>query len=142
MKILVDTSIIVDMDRGKKEIIELCRKLVSEHEALLSTVTVSEILTGSYLRKDYSNAVKKAEALLGQFSWIPLDGQVALIIAQINSFLITEGLPIEYQDVAIAASFLASDCDVLLTDNKDHFGRIRKIRDKILTPKEFQHRIV
>ena len=46
MRVLLDTSVIVDVDRGKKEIIELCRTLVNEHDAFLSTVTVSEILTG------------------------------------------------------------------------------------------------
>ena len=136
MKVLVDTSIIVDVDRGRAEVIELCRKLTSEHMVLVSTVTVSEILTGSYLRKDYSNAVRKAERVLGQFSWIPLDGEVARTIAQLNSFLIVHGLPIEYQDVAIAASCLVRDCDVLLTDNKEHFLRMAKIKDRVLAPKE------
>jgi predicted nucleic acid-binding protein len=140
MKILLDTSVIVDIDRGKKEIIELCEKIVSNHKAFLSTVTVSEILTGSYLRTDYSKAIKKAERLLTLFTWIPLDGDVALIIAELNSALIVEGLPIEFQDVAIAASFHAANCDFLLTDNKEHFTRMRTIKDKVLTPKEFKDR--
>lgn len=137
----MDTSVIVDVDRGKQEAIELCKKLTSEHNAFLSAVTVSEILTGSYLRKDYKTAVKKAEKVLGQFSWVPLDGKIARVIGQLNAYLLVRGLPIEYQDVAIAASCLVVGCDVLVTDNKEHFARIVNLKNKILTPTELARRL-
>lgn len=59
-------------------------------------MTVSEILTGSYLRRDYTKAVGKAKKVLGQFSWVNLDGVVAEKIALLNAYLITDGQPIEY----------------------------------------------
>jgi uncharacterized protein with PIN domain len=65
--VLVDTSIIVDVDRGREDVIELCKRLTSTKNAFISTVSVSEILMGSYLRKDYVVAVKKAEQVLHQF---------------------------------------------------------------------------
>ena len=135
--VFVDTSIIVDVDRGKEEVIELCKRLTSNNTAFISTISVSEILTGSYLRKDYKAAVKKAEKVLSQFRWIALNGEIAKIIAEINAYLISKGQPIEYQDVAIAASFLSECCDVLLTENKDHFERLPNLKDKVMTPKEF-----
>ena len=135
--VFVDTSIIVDVDRGKEEVIELCKRLTSTNTAFISTISVSEILTGSYLRKDYKAAVKKAEKVLSQFRWIALNGEIAKIIAEINAYLISKGQPIEYQDVAIAASFLSECCDVLLTENKDHFERLPNLKDKVMTPKEF-----
>ena len=135
--VLVDTSIIVDVDRGKQDIIELCKKLTSTNSAFISTVSVSEILTGSYLRKDYKAAVKKAEKVLSQFRWVTLNGETAKIIAELNAYLISKGQPIEYQDVAIAASFLLERCDVLLTENKDHFERLPSLKGKVMTPKEF-----
>ena len=141
MRVLLDTSVIVDVDRGKKEVIDVCRKLTMEHEALISTVTVSEILTGSYLRKDYRKAVAKAKKVLGQFSWINLDGAVAEKTAQLNAYLITEGQPIEYQDQAIAASCLVTRSDVLLTRNKEHFIRIPALKDKVLTPEELEQKL-
>ena len=137
----MDTSVIVDVDRGKQEAIELCKKLTSEHNAFLSAVTVSEILTGSYLRKDYKTAVKKAEKVLGQFSWVPLDGKIARVIGQLNAYLLVRGLPIEYQDVAIAASCLVVGCDVLVTENNEHFARIVNLKNKILTPTELARRL-
>jgi predicted nucleic acid-binding protein len=134
--VFVDTSIIVDVDRGKQDVIELCKKLTSTNRAFISTVSVSEILTGSYLRKDYKAAIKKAERVLGQFRWVPLNGEAAKLVAELNAYLISKGQPIEYQDVAIAASFLIEGCDVLLTENKEHFERLPNLKDKVMTPKE------
>ena len=135
--VFIDTSIIVDVDRGKQDVIELCKQLTSTNSAYISTVSVSEILTGSYLRKDYRIAVKKAERVLSQFRWVSLNGKVAKLIAELNAYLISKGQPIEYQDVAIAASFLLESCDVLLTENKEHFERLPNLRGKVKTPKEF-----
>jgi predicted nucleic acid-binding protein len=135
--VFVDTSIIVDIDRGKQDVIELCKQLTSTNSAFISTVSVSEILTGSHLRRDYGVAIKKAEKVLSQFHWVPLNGEIAKLIAELNAYLIAKGQPIEYQDVAIAASFLFECCEVLLTENKDHFERLPNLKGKVMTPKEF-----
>lgn len=135
--VLVDTSIIVDVDRGREDVIELCKQLTSTNQAFISTVSVSEILTGSYLRKDYVAAVKKAEQVLNQFRWVSLNGDIAKHTAQLNAYLISKGQPIEYQDVVIAASFLSEGCDILLTENKEHFERLPNLKGKVMTPKEF-----
>jgi predicted nucleic acid-binding protein len=135
--VFVDTSIIVDVDRGKQDVIELCKKLTSTNSAFISTVSVSEILTGSYLRKDYKTAIKKAERVLGQFRWVPLNCEAAKLVAELNAYLISKGQPIEYQDVAIAATFLMEGCNVLLTENKEHFERLPNLKGKVMTPKEF-----
>lgn len=58
-----------------------------------------------------------------------------------NAYLISMGQPIEYQDVAIAASFLLEFCDVLLTENKEHFERLPNLKGKVMTPKEFCRKI-
>jgi len=135
--VFVDTSIIVDVDRGKQDVIELCKQLTSTNNAYISTVSVSEILTGTYLRKDYKTAVKKAEKVLSQFRWVSLNGETAKLIAELTAYLIIKGQPIEYQDVAIAASFLLEHCDVMLTENKEHFERLPNLKGKVMTPKEF-----
>ncbi len=136
-KVLVDTSIIVDVDRGKQDVIDLCKKLTGTNSAYISTVSVSEILTGSYLRKDYKIAVRKAEKVLSQFNWVPLDGEAAKLVAELNAYLLSKGQPIEYQDIAIAASFLLECCNVLLTENKAHFERLPNLKGKVMTPKEY-----
>lgn len=137
--VFVDTSIIVDVDRGREDVIDLLKRLTSAERAFISTVTVSEILTGSYLRKDYKAAVKKAERVLSQFRWVPLSGDIAKLVSELNAYLISKGQPIEFQDVVIAASSLFECCDVLLTENKAHFDRFPNLKGKVMTPKEFSH---
>ena len=137
LTVFIDTSIIVDLDRGEEDVIELCKQLTRTNNAIISTVSVSEVLTGSYLRKDYRAAVNKAEKVLNQFRVVPLNEEVAKLIAQLNAYLISKGQSIQYQDVAIAASFLVECCDALLTENKDHFERLPNLKGKVLTPKEF-----
>ncbi|HLC73044.1 MAG TPA: hypothetical protein VJH20_00235, partial [Candidatus Nanoarchaeia archaeon] len=69
--------------------------------------------------------------------WINLDYQIAEKTAQYLAFLITEGRIIEYQDVAIAATFKITSSDYLLTLNKNHFENLPDLKTKVYVPKEF-----
>ena len=78
MKILFDSSIIVEIDRQNEQVITILKDLVNKkHELIISTITVSEILTGSYLRKDSEEAVVKAKEILNQFTWKDFDNESA-----------------------------------------------------------------
>jgi predicted nucleic acid-binding protein len=138
MRVVLDTSVIVEIERRNNDAIKIIKKLVDlGHEILISNITVSEILTGSYLRKDFKKAVESAKNVLGQFVWVDMDAQIAEKTAQFIAYLITEGSIIEYQDVAIAATFKKTDANYLLTLNKDHFERLPDLKGKIFTPAEF-----
>lgn len=140
MKVFFDTTVIVEIDRKNEDVIRLTKNLVDKrHDILVSTITISEILAGSYLRSDAKKAVAEAKRLLAQFLWVDFDAAVAEKTAQYLAYLIAEGKPIEYQDVAIAASCTTSKADYLLTLNKTHFARIPDIRDKVYEPKEFKN---
>ncbi|TAL45685.1 MAG: PIN domain-containing protein, partial [Chitinophagaceae bacterium] len=91
MKIAVDTSVIVEIDRGNESVANLLKSIVEKNTTLvISSVTVSEILTGSYLTKDPKKSIQAAKEVLGQFVWIELDGQIAEKTAQILAYLISE----------------------------------------------------
>jgi len=138
MKIVLDTSVIVEIDRKNEEVIRLIKKLIDlDHNILISTITISEILTGSYLRKDFKKSVSEAKRILGQFLWIELNSEIAEKTAQYLAYLITSGKIIEYQDVAIAATFKVTNSDYVLTLNKPHFESIPELRGKTYEPKEF-----
>jgi predicted nucleic acid-binding protein len=136
MKVSLDTSIVVEIERRNEGIIEIIEELMKKHEIFISAVVQSEIFTGTYLRDDYEKATQKAKGLFSKFETIPLNTEIAEIIGQINAFLIADGSVIEYQDVAIAATFRYNRGDYLLTKNKKHFIRIPELRDKVLTPDE------
>ncbi len=138
MKIVLDTSVIVEIDRKNEEVIRLIKKIIDlDHNILISTITISEILTGSYLRKDFKKSVSEAKRILGQFLWIELNSEIAEKTAQYLAYLITSGKIIEYQDVAIAATFKVTNSDYVLTLNKPHFESIPELRGKTYEPKEF-----
>lgn len=139
MKILCDTSVIVEIDRHNEKTVHLLQKLIEKgHELLISAVTVSEILTGSYLTKDVKTSVTTAKEILNQFSWNDFDGETAEITAKLFSYLILQKRQdeIEYPDVLIAAAFIAKHCDSLLTLNKKDFVIFPNIEKFVYTPEE------
>jgi predicted nucleic acid-binding protein len=139
VKVSLDTSIIVGIERGDRRVVELLDALISgDHYLFVSSVVLSEIFTGTYLREDYRKAVKKARDLFSLFEVVPLDADVAETMGRINAYLIARGLPIEYQDVAIAATFLSRGGEYLLTENTEHFSRIPGLENKTVRPEEFK----
>ncbi len=142
MKIFIDTSIVVDIERGNEETAGLLDRLIEKnHSILISAVVASEIFTGTYLRTDYKKATKKAKELFTCFQIVPLDMEIAEIIGKLNAYLIANGLPIEYQDVAIAATFVRENGDWLLTENKKHFDIIPGVEKAAITPAELKKKI-
>lgn len=141
MKLLCDTSILVEIDRHKEEVVTLLQREVERgNELIISTVTVAEILTGAYLRKDVSSAQFTAKEVLNQFLWKEVDGEVAEWCAKLYAYLLLEKKEkaIEYPDVLIAATFFASKSDVLLTLNKKDFMLFPPLQKAVFTPAEFQ----
>ncbi len=141
MRILCDTSILVEIDRHNESTVRLLQNLVKNGEELvISTITVAEILTGAYLRRDVAAAVLTAKEVLNQFTWQEIDGETAEFTAKLYSYLLLEKREksIEYPDVLIAASFLRNAADILLTLNKKDFIFFPHLKEKVYTPEEFQ----
>lgn len=141
MRILLDTSILVEIDRHNEEVIQLLQNLVARgDELIISTITVAEILTGSSLRRDAKIAILKAKEVLNQCTWKEVDGATAEITAQLYSSLFLEKKEkhIEYPDVLIAATFFSAHCDVLLTLNMKDFTLLQNIKEKVYTPESFK----
>lgn len=137
MKIFFDTTVLVDLDRGRDNTIRLLEILTEDdHDLWISTVTVSEILTGAYLRPDGEKAADRAREALGQFQWKDLDGEVATAVGQIIAYLLSHGKRIEFQDTVIAASCLVETGDRLVTDNTDHFRRIPGLAERVATTQQ------
>lgn len=139
MKLLFDTSILVEVDRHNEQTVKLLEKLAEQEELFISTITVAEILTGSNLRKDAPLALLKAKEILNQFIWIEVDGDVAETVAKLYSYLLLEKKEksIEYPDVLIAASLLSIRGEALITLNKKDFQLFPHIKEKVFTPEEF-----
>ena len=132
MKISLDASVIVELERGK-----LSLKEITQYDVFISSVVVAEIFTGTYLRRDSKKATSKARKLLSMFEVVPFDFEIAEIVGKINAYLISNGLPIEFEDTVIAATFIRKRGDVLVTNNAKHFRRIPEISEKVVSVNEF-----
>ena len=134
MKIIIDTSVLVYIDRKDQKIIEIMKELHMYHEIYISTITISEILTGSNLRRDAKKSVEKAKKLFNQIKWISLDSQIAEKVGELNTYLISQGKKIELPDVITSATCLVNNFDVILTFNNKHFRNIPSQKFKAMTP--------
>ena len=84
----------------------------------------------------------KAKEVLNQFLWHEVNGDVAEYCAKLYAYLLVEKKEksIEYPDVIIAATFLSSKSDFLLTLNKKDFIVFPQLRHVVYTPDEFAKR--
>ncbi|HLC70971.1 MAG TPA: type II toxin-antitoxin system VapC family toxin [Candidatus Nanoarchaeia archaeon] len=141
MKFLIGTSIIVEIDRHHEDTIQFLQDLVEKKEELIiSMATVTEILTGSYLRRDANIAVLRAKEILNQFLWKDFEGETAEIAAKLVSYLLLEKKMIEYPDIIIAATFVSTKSDYLITLNKKDFIVFPHIKNQVYTPQEFMEK--
>ena len=142
MKVVADTSAVVEIERKNKLVIELIKGLINKNADLgISIVTLSEVLTGCYLREDYEKASSEAKRILSQFLWIDVDSKIADKTAKFMAYLIKKGKIVEYPDAVIAATFNVINGDYLLTLNKSHFEIIPELKGKVFTPVELRAKI-
>ncbi|MFH2106954.1 MAG: type II toxin-antitoxin system VapC family toxin [Candidatus Micrarchaeota archaeon] len=142
MDITFDTSFLVQIDRGNPQAIELIKKLTKEDTHLwISTITVSEIITGVYLRKDFEDAKQMANLVLGQFNWFNFNGVIAERTGEILAFLMSNKKPVCFQDAAIAATAIEAGAQYIITENKNDFLMIPSIREKVFNIKDMLEHI-
>ncbi len=137
MKVLFDTTFLIDLERENKKALELAEYLATKQvPMIISTVTISELLAGAYSSKKMEKSVKVAKDLLAEFSWVDIDGFVAEEIAKVLAYRREVNKPVTYTDAAVIASFLATSADYLVTDNLKDFDS-PNLEGKVYTPKEF-----
>jgi len=124
---LLDTSVLVDIDRGGVD-----RKVqtLDEHgRHVLSTVSVTELQLGVTLQYErgtdaHGNASQDLARLLARFELQPVTRPVAMAAAEIIAALREEGTRLDdLHDVYIAATAIVEQLPVL-TENVEHFERI------------------
>lgn len=125
---LVDTTVLIDFLRGKEKAVEALRK--AETGLLYTTeINVFELIVGVYLATEQvTKHLERVNMLVSRLTVLPLDRNASLLAGRIAAMLIKEGRRIEETDCLIAAIGLSHGLDVVLTDNKDHFERIKEIK--------------
>ncbi len=123
--ILLDTTFLVDVLRGKQSIGVKLEEL--ERDQLATTeINVFEIFTGIYSSKK-ANVNHESKAALHLFSMLavlPLNRKATIRSAEFTGSLAKEGKTIGELDCLIAGIALEHGITTILTKNKDHFERI------------------
>jgi tRNA(fMet)-specific endonuclease VapC len=128
---LVDTSTVVDIDRGSVD--RKVEKLDDEGRHAISAVTLTELRLG--VNKQYETgtethreAIEDLERLCSRFEVLPANRPVAVAAADIIADPQTRGEPLnDLHDVYIAATGRTEQLPVL-TANVDHFERIDDVQ--------------
>lgn len=128
---IVDTSVIVDIDRGGVD--DRVRKLDDEGRHAISAISVTELRLGVNKRYQqdsdaHTAALEDLDRLLARFDVRPVTRPVATTAANIIDGLVREGNALnDLHDVYIAATARTEQLPVL-TANVSHFDRIPDVR--------------
>ncbi len=130
MALLIDTDVLVDLERGATSQIE---QLLGDEDRAISVITVSELLHGVHRARGAIRARRLAfvEHILAGLEAIPITDAVARVHADIWADLSERGELIGAHDLWIAASALAHGLGVA-TRNGAHFERVAGLR--VVTP--------
>ncbi len=118
---LLDTSILVEIDRGIEQ--QKMEHLLSLSPHIVSSASVMEISTGFF--RSGRKAIKLDE-FVSPLTVIPIDQKVARKAGKIAAGLIDRGERIEINDLYIAATAILNE-ETVLTTNVDHFKRIGEL---------------
>ncbi len=129
---LLDTTVLIDIDRGGFEVLNKARKLDEEGIHAISSVTSYEFYWGIFRRykKDsikYNEVVAKAEILFSRFYILPVTYEISIKAAEIGTYLLSKGKEIDIFDTYIAATAIQHRL-ILKTANIAHFKDIDGLR--------------
>jgi len=127
---LLDTSVLIDLDKGGPEVAKKASVLDRSGPHALGAVTLFEFLFGIHLKYEdegLAEVVCDVEDFLSAFVVLPLDQEAAKLAAQMAARLRRSGEEIGIQDVYLAATAIRNNLP-LLTGNPRHFERIPGLR--------------
>ena len=127
MAVLIDTDMLVDLERGVAN--PTVEQRIGSEERAISVITVSELLHGVHRARGAQRSRRSAfvEHLLAELQAIPITETVARVHADVWARLAARGHLIGAHDLWIAATALAHGLG-LATGNADELGRIPGLR--------------
>jgi tRNA(fMet)-specific endonuclease VapC len=122
---LLDTSVCIDVTRGRPESAERLRRSVAAGAVALSTLVLLELRTGVLRRPDKRRYAEALQAFLSGPHWtvLPFEDADAEAAARTRAYLLGVGQPIGPYDLLIAAQALRHEA-VLVTSNLREFARV------------------
>lgn len=118
--VVVDTSVVIGFLRAHEPAVAWLSAALRARRAALTAVTACELELGVVPGSSRQGDLHR---LLAHLPVLPFDAQAAMLAAQVERLLRTEGRCIGPADVLIAGICLARSLP-LATDDRDHFGRV------------------
>jgi predicted nucleic acid-binding protein len=129
LKMLADTTLLIDLLKGKKEAVELVKK--HEQKGIYTTeINVFELVRGAYRTKqeDIHDNLVKILVLIARLTVLPVERKASLKAGEIAGKSMNQGKIIEDTDFLIAGTALAHGIQEIITENKKHFGKIPDVK--------------
>ena len=130
MKYLLDTTVIIDLFRGNRNIADKLVQ-VGVDECCISDITVYELYAGAYRKKRKSGSktqeeidkeIKKLDGIIQKIPVLTITDSAKTAGRQ-KAYLTDNGDIIEDCDVLIGAAAIWNDL-ILVTSNEKHHGRL------------------
>ncbi|MEK6855005.1 MAG: PIN domain-containing protein [Nanoarchaeota archaeon] len=123
--VCLDTSFIIDVLRGKKEVLEIEKKLDRLSEAVtIASPSIMELIVGVRLSNNPQIEEEKINSLLSSLIVLNLDRESAVLAGNIKADLTKKGDLIDIEDILIGA-IAKHNNETIITKNPKHFEKIK-----------------
>jgi predicted nucleic acid-binding protein len=132
--ILADTTVLIDIHRGKKEISDFITEFIENKEEstfAISDISIEELYVGlGYTKANlgeeiYLNRKKKIDDILLDFDRLNLTEEIWKKVGIKEGELKNQGIIIDFQDIIIGITAEHYNVDFILTRNPDHFSEFK-----------------
>ena len=122
---LVDTTFLIDLTNGN----ESAKKILQNKDVLLTTqVNMHEFLRGLFVKGISKEKFHKVLELFDTIRVLPLDDKATIKSAEIWAEMVRKGKETPTIDCLIAGIAISNNIDVIITQNVNHFERIKGIK--------------
>ncbi len=126
MMYILDTNICIYLLNGNEKLETKIRNIGIYSMAITHSV-LAELYYGAHYSKRVKDNIKRIDDFRKNLTIIPEDVESSRLFGRIKAELRSKGAPIDDFDVLIASIALSNNCTVV-TNNEDHFKRIKGLR--------------
>ncbi len=128
IKTIIDTDILIDLLRNKKEAITFLARIEAENVTLCTTaINIFELHFGAHKSKEPEKNAQGISKIMRRLIILPLTSKSAKKAGHICAELEKRGHPIGLRDTFVAAIALTRECNVA-TRNIEHFNKIAGLK--------------
>ncbi len=132
MKVLLDTTVLIDILKGNEKAIVTVDKIRREAVLYTTTINIYEYLRGILLLpKNKEKHILALNVLISNLDVLEIDQEVAKKAAMVYADMRKIGATLDEPDYLIAGACLTNDIDTIITRNEKHFENIRGLRQVI-----------